>query len=312
VKDQGYINGGNNLSSMIVQDTSDKSFRTHDLQAEGITINLVEGGDPDHPAVLFLHGWPESKIAWKQVMLRLLPEMHVLAVDLPGIGGSVQRPRAYDKHTLAVYIRGVINTLGLSGVTLAGHDVGGQIVYAYLHAYPGELKRAVIMNVVVPGIDPWSEVRHNPYIWHFGFHAIPNLPEALVSGNEAVYFDYFYNALLANSDAIDRTTRDAYAQAYSRPDALRTGFDWYRAFPQDEKDNTATRSEPVDTPVLYLRGEQEGGMLDRYLEGFRNGGLRNIRGQLIPGSGHFAPEEQPEAVAAALREFIRDEPAAKE
>jgi pimeloyl-ACP methyl ester carboxylesterase len=305
VNNRRYINREKNVISMTIQENPDIPLRTRNVQVDGIAINLIEGGDPDRPAVLLLHGWPESKITWRQVMLRLMPEMHVIAIDLPGIGESLQRPRGCDKRTLAAYIRGVIRALGLTGVTLAGHDAGGQIVYAYLHAYPGELKRAVIMNVVVPGIDPWPEVRRNPYIWHFSFHAIPDLPEALVSGKQAVYFDYFFNALLASQDAIDRKTRDAYAQAYSRPDALRTGFDWYRAFPQDERDNLATLGEPVDTPVLYLRGEREGGVLDRYLEGFRNGGLRNIRGQLIPGSGHFSAEEQPDAVATAIREFVR-------
>ena len=86
------------------------SLHIRDVQAEGITINICEGGDPDHPALLFLHGWPESKIAWKQVIVRLLPEMHVIAMDLPGIGKSVQLPRAYDKRTLASYIRGIIHS----------------------------------------------------------------------------------------------------------------------------------------------------------------------------------------------------------
>jgi len=53
-----------------------------------------------------------------------------------------------------------------------GTILGGQIVYAYLHEYPGELQRAVIMNVAIPGIDPWNEVKHNPHIWYFAFHSV--------------------------------------------------------------------------------------------------------------------------------------------
>jgi hypothetical protein len=41
------------------------------------------------------------------------------------------------------------------------------------------------MNVVVPGVDHWSEVKRNPNIWHFAFHAVPELPEKLVQGKEA-------------------------------------------------------------------------------------------------------------------------------
>ena len=56
--------------------------------------------------------------------------------------------------------------------------------------------------------------------------------------------------------------------------------------------------------MLYLRGEQEKGIaLDDYAEGLRASGLVDVRGGLIAASGHFAPEEQPRAVADALRAF---------
>src|SRR5213075_1193356 len=99
-------------------------------------------------------------------MLLLLDKAHVVAMDLPGIGGSPDPPTSGDKRTLARCVHGVIASLGLTDVSLVGHDVGGQIVFAFLHAFPGVLRRAAIMNVAVPGVDPWSEVKRNPYIWH--------------------------------------------------------------------------------------------------------------------------------------------------
>ena len=44
---------------------------------------------------------------------------------------------------------------------------------------------------VAPGVEPWTKVQANPYIWHFAFHSIPVLPETLVAGRERPYFDYF-------------------------------------------------------------------------------------------------------------------------
>jgi pimeloyl-ACP methyl ester carboxylesterase len=87
--------------------------------------------------------------------------------------------------------------MGLKTLTLVGHDVGGQIVYSYLHSCPGDLHKAVIMNVAVPGVPPWFEVKRNPHIWHFAFHAVPDLPEKLVWGQQAAYFDFFYDAISA-------------------------------------------------------------------------------------------------------------------
>ncbi len=77
----------------------------------------------------------------------------------------------------------LIVDLGLQNATLVGQDVGGMVVYSYLRNY-GDLARAVVMDVAVPGIDPWDEVLRNPSIWHFALHAVPALPERLVQGRQ--------------------------------------------------------------------------------------------------------------------------------
>jgi pimeloyl-ACP methyl ester carboxylesterase len=274
------------------------------VEVEGIDVHAVEGGAADSPAVLFLHGWPEDWTAFERIMVLLAERARVVAIDLPGIGGSITPPSANDKRTLARYVRGVIQTLGLRDVTLVGHDAGGMITYAYLRAYPGELAWAVIMNTVIPGVAPWDDVKRNPHIWHFAFHAVPELPEMLVTGHEAAYFDYFYDAIAGRPGAVAASAREAYVEAYSRAEALHTGFEWYRAFRRDEADNRAAAGEHVPTPVLYLRGERERGDMDEYLRGLRDAGVQDIRGAIVAGSGHFAPNESPDAVAALLREFV--------
>ena len=70
--------------------------------------------------------------------------------------------------------------------------------------------------------------------------------------------------------------RDTVAKAYTRPQALYVRFEWYRAFAQDEQANRDSMSDPVRTPVVYMRGEHDAGDLERYLNGLRSGGLRNV------------------------------------
>jgi pimeloyl-ACP methyl ester carboxylesterase len=278
------------------------SLKHSRVAVEGIPLHIVEAGARNAPAVLLLHGWPESWIAFEQVLGLLGERTRAIALDLPGVGESRTPARANDKKTLAHYIQSLIHRLELQSVTLVGHDVGGQIVYACLRDFGGELSRAVLMNIAIPGVDPWSEVIRNPHIWHFGFHAIPELPEKLIANRAAPYFDYFFDALSARPEAVSARARARYVQAYSRREALRTGFDWYRAFPQDERDNKGVR--PIHTPVLYLRGEKEQGDIERYLQGLRSAGVRNVSGHLVPNCGHFAPEEQPREVASAILNFI--------
>jgi pimeloyl-ACP methyl ester carboxylesterase len=282
-----------------------EALRHRQVQSGDASIHVVEGGSPGQPAVLFVHGWPESSAAFEQIMLLLSDKAHVIAMDLPGIGDSTPAPASGDKRSLARCVRGVIAALGLKQVTLVGHDVGGQIVYAFLHAFPNELLRAVIMNVAVPGVAPWSDIKRSPAIWHFAFHAIPDLPETLVTGRQAEYFAYFYERLSAKAGGVPQQAREVYAKAYARTEALRAGFDWYRAFPEDERNNMAVERQTVDTPVLYLRGSKDPGVgVDRYVEGLRHGGLTNVEAAEIADSGHFAPDEQPEGVARALERFL--------
>jgi pimeloyl-ACP methyl ester carboxylesterase len=275
------------------------------VQAEGLAIHVVEGGDAAKPPVVFLHGWPQSWLAFESVMSGLEGRAHVVALDLPGVGDSRGAPPSGDKRTLAKIVHGVIRLLGLRNVTLVGHDAGGMIVYAYLRAYGDELARAAILNTVVPGVDPWDEVRRDPRIWHFGFHAVPDLPEELVTGRESRYFDFFFDAIAARPGAVPESRRREYCEAYLRPEALRAGFDWYRALEADEKDNLAVKGRPVDTPVLYLRGDAERGDLEIYVKGLRDAGLVNVKGRAIPGSGHFTLDERPEEVWAALEGFLQ-------
>lgn len=281
-------------------------MRESNIDLGDLTVRMIEAGPTNGPSLLFIHGWPQSSRAFEPVMAELADSFRVAAIDLPGIGRSHGLPPSADKRSLARYVNEVIRASGLTDVTLTGHDVGGQIVYAYLRAFPETIRRAAILDVAVPGVDPWSKVVSNPRVWHFGFHAVPDLPELLVSGHVAEYFDFFFNVISAHPAAIGPEARRIYAEAYGSAESLRAGFDWYRAFPRDERDNIADASAPVSIPVLYVRGDAESGELQDYVDGFRKAGLANIEGELIADCGHFSPEEQPKALAAILRSFAQN------
>jgi pimeloyl-ACP methyl ester carboxylesterase len=267
-------------------------------------IHVVEGGPRAAPAIVFLHGWPQCWAAFEGVMNELADTAHVVAIDLPGIGESPRPPAHANKRSLAGVVAALIDRLELRDVTLVGHDVGGMIVYAFLRAHPGAIARAAILDVAIPGIEPWSKVLANPHVWHFGFHAVPELPEQMVHGREAAYFDFFFNAIAGSPDAIGPAARARYVRAYASVSALRTGFDWYRAFARDAEDNRATAGQPVDVPMLYVRGAKETGDPETYVRELRAAGLRRVQGEVIADSGHFLPDEQPAALARVLRRFV--------
>lgn len=286
--------------------TTDPLLRYHDLPITGGSLHAVEAGDPAADPVVLLHGWPESRLAWAEVIPLAARTHRVVAFDLPGIGASVLDEPRGDKVHLAALVREGIEALGLDDdrLTLVGQDAGGMIAFAYLRTQPAP-RRAVIMDTAIPGVAPWDAVVANPWIWHFAFHAIPRLPETLVADHRAAYFDYFFEAITAHPERLDRTRRDAHADAYARPSALTQGFELYRALPRDAEANAEPRR--IDVPLLYLRGTAEGGDLDAYAAGLRASGVAEVRTGRIEDAGHFAPEEQPEAVWSAIDAFLHED-----
>lgn len=290
---------------MIYKDNdTTQIFKHSKVVVKEIPVHVVEAGASSKPAIFFIHGWPTCWLEFKSVMTLLSDNYHVVAIDIPGVGDSEVPLESYRKRNIAEYVRDIMDTLNLFDVTLVGCDMGGQVTYAFAKSFPSRISRAVIMNVAIPGLEPWDKVKSNPYIWHFAFHSIPELPESLVKGNELKYFSYFYDVLSGKGKKMDETQRKLYAEAYSRSSALKAGFDFYRCFSLDEKDNITAKDDIVSIPILYLRGEDEHTNIDAYMKGFKDNGLQNIEAKVIENCGHFSAEEQPEKVTEAIVEFI--------
>lgn len=278
-------------------------FEHLDIIINGRHLPIVTAGKKSARAILFLHGYPQSWMAFEEVMKLLAADYYVLAVDLPGIGAS-EDIGYYSKKTIAAHIATLITSLGLSRVVLAGHDIGGMITFSLLRHFPHLLHAAVIMSTAIPGVMPWEEVKRNPYIWHFAFFAVPDLPEAMIAGHEPQLCNYFYDTLAYNKAAIPTEKRQQYAAIYTTQAALHTSLGWYRAFPEDEKEQAPVH--PVEVPVLYLRGNKEPGVLSSYVDGLHKSSCHQVTGEIIEDCGHFTPEENPAGVARAIYQFLKD------
>jgi pimeloyl-ACP methyl ester carboxylesterase len=274
------------------------------------SIHTVTAGPADAPALLLLHGWPESWATWREIIPLAAASHRVVAIDLPGVGGSsVGRsgPGAApaSKHAIASLVHGLADALELTDITLVGHDIGGMVAYAYLRAFP-DLARAVIMDVPIPGVDPWHDFVRAPFLWHFALHAVPGLPEQLVSGRQEPYFGYFYDLLSGTPGVPAAEARREQVAAYAAASALTAGFGWYRAFDRDVEDNMAAAAGPAAcTPLLYLRGGAErGGSIDAYVAGLRAAGVVDVTPAVVSGAGHFPHEEAAAATWRAISGFI--------
>jgi pimeloyl-ACP methyl ester carboxylesterase len=281
-------------------------MRTEIVEAGGLSLGLLSAGNPTKPSLVLLHGWPQSKEVYDGVIDGLADDHFVLAFDLPEIGASRGAPRSAEKKDLAEIVLEAAERRGARCPVIAGFDVGGMIAYAAARDHAHRVSGAIVMNTVIPGIDPWSKVLADPRIWHFAFHATPALPELLVAGRQRAYFDFFVDFLAGRKEAITERHRTIFAIAYERADALRAGFDWYRAMQVDAQRNSQPKE--IQTPMLYLRGDADGRSPEDYVRGLQEKGAKRLSGAMLHGSGEYAPLEVPEALVRQIVAFAKGTP----
>ena len=272
------------------------------VAAGSIELGFRAAGTSENPALVLLHGWPHSSALYEGVLEELAADRFVLAFDLPAIGASRGLPSSAEKTVLADIVLQAAETLGARSIVIAGLDIGGMIAFAAARDHADRVVGAVVVNTAIPGVDPWSKLIADPRIWHFAFHAIPDLPEIMVAGRERPYFDFFIDLLAGDSGKITEPVRAAFVDAYARPEALKAGFDWYRSLELDAKRNAVVKS--IRIPLLYVRGDADAKQIDAYLQGLRQAGVSELQHAVVPG-GEFSPLEAPEAFVATLRDFCR-------
>lgn len=270
---------------------------------DDLRLHYVTAGDPGDPAVVLLHGWPQTWYEWRHVIDALADDYRVLAPDMRGLGDSARPRTGYDKRTIAADVRGLVSELGQDRVSLVGHDWGMPVAYAYASRHPDEVASLAVLDGLLPGVgdDAGGTLPSGAPVWHFGLHMTPNLPEALVSGRERTYLSWFFRELAYDPLAIDETAVDEYVRCYSEPGALRAGFEYYRAAPTDAAHNREHAERPLELPVLALGGRST--FAHRTVETMETV-AEDVRGDVVDRCGHWIPEERPDRLVEELDAFL--------
>jgi pimeloyl-ACP methyl ester carboxylesterase len=279
------------------------NYTHYKTNVNGILIHYVMSGGKGDPIVL-LHGWPQTWYEWRQIIPKLIDNNYtVIAPDLRGLGDSEKPQTGYDTKTVAEDIYHLIKKLGYNKIYLVAHDLGGPVAYAYAAAHPQDVHKMVILDTLLPGFGLEEAGTFSPNgLWHFSFHAVRDLPEELTNGKEDVYLNWFYDWTY-NQSAITSEAREEYIKQYSKPGAMRAGFEYYRAVFEDAKQNKEYAKEKLlDIPILTIGGEAGlGNLTTTSFQKVAN----NVIGITLPNTGHFIPEERPNYLIKKILEFFK-------
>lgn len=282
--------------------------------ATGVTLNVAAAGDPQKPAVILLHGFPESHRTWREIVPRLQDSFYLLMPDQRGFGGSdlPQEVDAYKTDTLIDDIFALAKAFGLETFALVGHDWGGAVAWGAALRDDPRLTRLCIINAPHPVIFQTSlfdskEQRHaSQYITAF---RTPGFERAVA----AMGFDTFFEKTFARHvdlSLISEAERRQYLADWSQPGAFNAMLNWYRASrlvvpPVGARVPKALlRIFPmVKVPCLVIWGMKDAALLPLQLDGLEEL-VEDLAVVRLAGAGHFAPWEAGDEVARALEPFL--------
>lgn len=271
---------------------------------DGIRLHYTIAGQG--PLVVLLHGWPQTSLCWQPVMTRLAAAHTVVAPDLRGYGLSDKPLTGYGKRRMAADMAGLVEHLGFDRASVVGHDRGARVAHRWGLDRPDQVERLAVLDVI-PTREMFRRLDASVAsgYWHWLFHMQPDLPERLVGQDVRGYLEYFFERWTYNRAGLDPAAVDAYVRAFSRPGALRAGFDDYRAQEEDLAldEEEAAAGRRLTMPVMALWGSA--GLPARLptLEIWRDY-ADDVVGAEIPECGHFIAEERPEALLSHLRDFL--------
>jgi len=261
----------------------------------GLAVGIVENG-----RITFLHGYGETGDMWAPLARDLMRDHTVIVPDLRGVGLSARPDTGYDKKTQGADMAGMLDALKIDKVDLVTHDIGNMVGYAFAAQNRARVKRFILMDAPLPGVGPWEEILKNPLLWHFRFGG-PDM-ERLVAGRERIYLDRFWNEFSATPAKFSEASRQHYAKLYAAPGAMHAGFAQFAAFDQDAIDDKAFLAQgKLTMPVLAIGGEKSFGPTMATVMRFA---ASDVSQGVIPNSGHWLMEEQPEATVRMVRDFL--------
>lgn len=276
-------------------DASSSPRITHrTVEVEGADLHVAEAGAGS--PVLLVHGFPETWVAFADLMLRLSAHHRVFAVDLPGFGGSAApRGGGLDSEAIAGVLARLVEALDVGRVHLVGQDVSGAATYRLAAGRPDLVASWTAVETVLPafGFEALAGA-----VWYIGMLAAPGVPELLLPGRERAFLG---EHVLAPQTAggLDDGVVDELVRAYGGPEGFRAAGALYRSLLGEGPAIRALAATPLRQPVLTVSGS--GGE-------FVPASVRNVAPDLahatIPGVGHYVALEAPGALADVLVSFF--------
>jgi haloacetate dehalogenase len=286
-----------------------EAFTTRRIDVGPVAIACEVGGSG--PPLLLLHGYPQTRAMWRDVAPRLAEGFTVVAADLRGYGDSDApagdaRHERYAKRAMAADQVALMRELGFERFAVAGHDRGGRVVHRMCRDSPDAVSAAAVLDIVpTKHLFDRTDMAFASAYYHWFFLSQPaNLPERLIGADPA----YFVSTTLDRWSGPDFTFSDdvraEYVAAFT-PAVIHASCEDYRAAASVDLEHDAADANRIACPLLVAWGTL-GAMHRLYDVPATWRAVATTITSAPVTSGHFLPEEAPDATAEALLAFFQE------
>jgi pimeloyl-ACP methyl ester carboxylesterase len=273
-----------------------------ELAARGLTFDVSIGGPEDGPPVLLLHGFPQHRGEWDAVApLLWAAGLRTIAVDQRGYSPGA-RPKEVADYRItecALDAVSIVDLLDYRDVHVVGHDWGSMVGWHLALRHADRVRTFTAISVPHPAAmaqaltdDPEQRERSR----YMGFFRRVGEAEDLLLENDARRL----RAVFAGS-GLDEAGVDRFVAPLRRPGALTAALNWYRAMGRDD----AAGLGAVEVPTTFIWSDGDVAIGRTAAEACRDHVKGDYRFVELTGLSHWIPDQDPDAVAAAVLARVR-------
>jgi len=286
-----------------------EGFELRRLRVGEVDINLRIGGRG--PALLLLHGYPQTHVMWHKVAPSLAERFTVVCPDMRGYGDSCKPESgpdhaAYSKRAMAGDQVAVMSKLGFERFSVVGHDRGARVTHRLLLDHGERVDKAAVLDIA-PTLDMYARTDRTfaeaYYHWFFLIQPF-DLPERMIGADPDYYLDMKIGKWSKVGDCFTPEALAEYKRCFRDPETIHATCEDYRAAAGiDLKHDRADRDRRIVPPLLVLWGQD--GVIERCYDVLELWAARaeQVSGRALP-CGHFLAEEAPKETLEALTAFL--------
>lgn len=286
-------------------------FTTATAHPSDIAIHYAFAGTG--PAILLLHGHPQTHVVWRKIAPQLVAAGYqVIAPDLRGYGDS-EKPASDESHTpyskriMAQDQIALMAHLGITQFCVVGHDRGGRVAHRLALDHPDAVEKLVLLDIAPTKTmyDLTNKEFATRYFWWFFLIQDNALPETMISHDPAYFLRTHIAGQVKIPGAVSEAVIAEYLRSYQRPETIHAICEDYRASASiDLEHDLADEDTKVTAPILAIWGAQSVvGALYDVTQTWQDKG-HNVQGIALD-CGHAIPEEAPDALTRHILTFFQ-------